>query len=135
MNSQKYKEKMEAFLAKIRLDKDILAVLLFGSVARQEQTLLSDIDICLVMMPQNIPFDPRALSNKRLEYLDHTSFDIQIFQQLPLYIRRRVLKDGEILFVRDDTTLYELAFRTAQAYEDFKHIYVKYLEEVALAGP
>lgn len=54
--------------------------------------------------------------------------------QLPLYIRVRVLKEGGILFVRDENQLYELAFRTAQAFEDFKHIYYGYLKEVALAG-
>jgi hypothetical protein len=62
------------------------------------------------------------------------SFDVRIFQQLPLYIRVRVLKEGRILFVRDENQLYELAFRTAQAFEDFKHIYYGYLKEVALAG-
>ena len=41
---------------------------------------------------------------------------------------------GSGSFVRDENQLYELAFRTAQAFEDFKHIYYGYLKEVALAG-
>jgi len=45
-----------------------------------------------------------------------------------------VFKEGHILFVRDENQLYELAFRTAQAFEDFKHIYYGYLKEVELAG-
>jgi hypothetical protein len=62
------------------------------------------------------------------------SLDVHIFQQLPLYIRVRVLKEGRILFVRDENQLYELAFRTAQAFEDFKHIYYGYLKEVESVG-
>ena len=85
-------------------------------------------------MPQSTPFEPLALSRKRLAYLNHTLLDMQIFQQLPLYVRRRVLKEGQMLFVRNETLLYELVFRTAQAFEDFKRIYVSYLEEVAIAG-
>lgn len=125
---------MEKLLAKANEDKDILAVFLFGSVAWKEQTGLSDIDICLVLNPQNTPFEPMVLSRKRLDYLKDIPLDIRIFQQLPLYVRRRVLKEGQILFVRDETLLYELAFRTAQAFEDFRGIYAHYLKEVAIAG-
>lgn len=126
---------LERLLIKARQDTDVLAVLLFGSAARrQEQTPLSDIDICLVLVPQSKPFEPTRFSYKRLEYLKDFPFDVQIFQQLPLYIRRRVLKEGQLLFVRDEDLLYELAFRTAQAFEDFKHIYYGYLEQVASAG-
>jgi hypothetical protein len=57
--------------------------------------------------------------------------DIHVYQQLPLYIRKRILKEGETLFCRDEDALYELAFRTVQEFEDFKRIYYGYLEEVA----
>jgi hypothetical protein len=109
-----------------------LAIIIYGSAAREENTPLSDVDLCLVMMPRPSSF--ANLSYKRLEYMKDNSFDVRIFQQLPLYIRVRVLKEGRILFVRDENQLYELAFRTAQAFEDFKHIYYGYLKEVALAG-
>ena len=121
-------------LAKAQRDTDVLAVLLFGSTARQEQSPASDVDICLVMKPQSQTPEPAALSAKRLEYLKDFSFDVRVFQQLPLHIRVRVLKEGRVLFVRDEDRLYELAFRTAQAFEDFKHIYYDYLKEVASSG-
>ena len=125
---------IEKLLIKARQDAEVLAVLIFGSAARQEQTALSDVDICLLMTPQPKPFKLTSLSPKRLEYMKNNSLDVRIFQQLPLYIRVRVLRDGRILFVRDENQLYELAFRTAQGFEDFKHIYHGYLNEVALAG-
>jgi len=123
---------IDKLLAKACQDMEVLAIIIFGSAARDEKAPLSDVDICLVMMPK--PFRPSPLSHKRLEYMKDNSLDLRIFQQLPLYIRVRVLKEGRILFVRDENQLYELAFRTAQAFEDFKHIYYGYLKEVALAG-
>jgi hypothetical protein len=66
-----------------------------------------------------------------LEYLQFDGLDISVFQTLPLYVRRRVLKEGRIEYVKDEDALYEVAFRTAQAFEDFKHIYRDYLEQVA----
>jgi len=125
---------IQKLLTKAREDATVLAVLLFGSAVRQEQTPLSDVDICLVLVPKPTPFEPAELSRKRLDYLRDFPLDVQIFQQLPLYIRTRVLREGQILSVREEDLLYELAFRTAQAFEDFKHIYYGYLEEVALAG-
>jgi predicted nucleotidyltransferase len=125
-------ETLERLLLKARQDGDVLAVLLFGSRARGEAVPLSDVDVCLVLRVQRL--EPLAFSQKKLEYLKLGGLDVHVFQQLPLYIRCRVLKEGAVLYVRDEEALYELAFRTAQAFEDFKHHYHAYLEEVARAG-
>jgi len=125
---------IQKFLAKAKADEDVLAVLLFGSTARKEKRPSSDVDLCLIVEPRQKPFDKSILSHKRLEYMKDFSFDIQIFQQLPLYIRTRVLKDGRILFVRNEERLYGVALRTAQAFEDFKHIYYDYLKEIETGG-
>lgn len=125
--------KLERCLVQARGDADILAVILFGSVARGEQTPTSDVDVCLVLQPG--AYAPLSMSAKKLDFVKETALDIHIFQQLPLYIRTRVLREGQILFERDPDTLYELAFRTAQAFEDFKPIYAAYLAEVARGGP
>ena len=118
-------KQLTRLLSKAQRDKDILAVLLFGSTARGEQTAASDVDVCLFLQPRN--YDPLSLSRKKLAYLHENDLDIHIFQQLPFYIRHRVLKEGKILFARDLDALYALAFHTAQEFEDFKPIYRAYL--------
>ncbi len=133
MNKKEFKTK-EDLIVKAKSDKDVLAVMLYGSEARQEQISTSDIDICLVLAPAPHPAKKHIYSQKRLEYLKDFSFDIQVFQQLPLYIRRRILKEGRVLFVRDERILYELAWRTAQAFDDFRHIHSAYLKEVESGG-
>ncbi len=125
-------KQLEQLLSEAREDSEILAVLLFGSNARGEQTAASDVDVCLLLQPRK--YDPLALSRKKLAYLQGNDLDVHVFQQLPLYIRQRVLKEGRILFARDLDALYALAFRTAQEFEDFKPIYRAYLAEVARAG-
>jgi len=123
---------IEQVLAKAQEDAEMVAVFLFGSQARGETTLASDTDICLMLRPGN--YDAPTLFQKRLSYLKETSADVHVFSQLPLYIRRRVLKEGKILLCCDEDVLYEVAFKTAQAFEDFKHIYYGYLEQVAHVG-
>ena len=109
-------------------DPEILAVILFGSRARHEGRSSSDTDVCLVL--GDAATSGRA-SYKRLDYLAEADLDISVYQQLPLHIRVRVLKEGRVLFVRDEDALYEIAFRTVRAYEDFKHIQRLYLDEIA----
>jgi hypothetical protein len=53
-----------------------------------------------------------------------------VFQRLPLAVCSRILKEGAVLFVRDEPALYALA-RTARAFEGFRHIHRAYLEQVA----
>lgn len=121
----------DTLLEKATFDRDVLAVILFGSKATGKGHKLSDIDISIVLMHGR--YDSLAMSHKRLEYLRDHDFDIQIFQQLPIYIRQRIIMDGRVLFCRDETMLYELSFRTAQEFEDYKHIHHDYLKEVANA--
>jgi predicted nucleotidyltransferase len=125
---------IERLIEKAKADERVLAVMLFGSRARGEDTAESDLDVCLVLPPgRDTRHDQVAV---RLEYLASSTgrLDIRIFQQLPLYVRRRVLREGVVLFCKDLDTLYALACRTAQAFEDFKPIYHHYLEQVARAG-
>jgi len=118
-------------LERAAYDADVLAVMLYGSAARGDASATSDVDVCLALTPERRT--AAQMSAKRLQYLPEVDLDIQVFQQLPLYIRQRVLKDGRVLFVRDEAQLYELAFRTIQAFEDFRPRYQAYLNEVARA--
>jgi len=49
---------LEKLLRRVRQEEDVLAAFLFGSVAREEQTLSSDIDLCLVLTPKPLPYEP-----------------------------------------------------------------------------
>ena len=108
---------------------------LFGSAARGEEGPRSDVDVCLVLA-ETVASDALAAARKRLDYLATSDLDVRVFQEVPLYIRHRILKEGQLLFVRDESadSLYGLALRTAREFERFKPIYREYLEQVARAG-
>lgn len=123
---------LERLLALARADSEVLAVILFGSHARGECRAGSDVDVCLVLTPA--PRDAGALGRTVLAYASAVDLDVQVFERLPLYVRHRVLKDGRVLFVRDEDALYDVAFRTVRAYESFRPRYQAYLAEVARGG-
>lgn len=121
---------LERLLQKVRVDANVCAVILFGSIAKGISNSLSDVDVCIVL---NDKLDILAMSLKKLEYLSFVDYDVSIFQQLPLYIRQRVIKEGKVLFCRNEDRLYEIVFRTIKELRDFNPIYYKYLEGVVHA--
>jgi len=115
-------------VARAKTDADVLAVLLFGSRARGDASQNSDFDVCLVLGRE--PRSDRDRAEKRLEYLAEGDLDVAVFQALPLHIRSRVLKEGTVLYARDEEALYAVAIRTARAWEGFRHIHRQYLDEI-----
>ena len=115
-------------LSRAARDPDVLAVFLFGSLARGEAGPISDVDVCLVLAPGS---DPDRAFERKLTYSGAFDVDLALFHELPLHVRSRVLREGRVLFVRDEDALYELAVRTARAFDDFRHIHRQYLDAVA----
>ena len=127
--NQHIESALRGLVAHAEDDRDVLAVILFGSQARGDAGPGSDVDVCMVLeasVSSGLP-----ASHKRLDYTGGGNLDVKVFQQLPLYIRSRILKEGRVLFVRDEDRLYELAFRTVRAFEDFRPYYQAYLDAVA----
>lgn len=116
---------LKSFKEKIKKDRDILALILFGSYARGE--VAGDVDLCMVMFPDKVSegFD------KRIKYSQREGLDVQVFQDLPLYIRKRVLREGKVLHFKDEDLLYDIAIKTAKEFELFRPRYELYLEGVA----
>ena len=124
---------LERLVHKAARDDRLLAVVLFGSHARGQEAPGSDVDVCLVLDPHGAHDTTGEI---RLEYLEATppSFDVQVYQRLPLYVRRRILAEGKVLYCRGEDALYDLARQTIREFEDFRPRYQCYLDEVAHGG-
>ena len=116
---------LDKLVSKAKKDKEILAVMVFGSYARGERH--RDIDVCLVLKKEA---ENAAMSRKKLAYISESGLDVHVFQQIPLYIRVRVLREGKILFCRDMDALYDVASRTVREFAYFEPAYKGYLEAV-----
>ncbi len=124
-------------LVKINVDRlknidgfeKIRFIILYGSAAEGATRESSDIDLC-------IDFDAEDYESSkfRLKVLSEFPdfFDVQIFAQLPVYVRKEVLK-GKVIFCRDEDYLYEIAMATIKEFDDFKYRYYDYIGERALA--
>lgn len=95
-------------------------IILFGSQITEKATPLSDIDLAIFYKgDKKSRFNFRILISGKL----NKKYDIQIFQDLPLYVRKEVLK-GKILYYRDYQFIFDRFIETIKDYNQFK----KYLE-------
>ena len=123
----KYKEIKQKICNIVKKDKEVIAILLYGSYARKEN--YRDIDICLVLDKK---YPNLYMSKKRLYYLKKLPniIDLQIFQQLPVYIRIRILKEDKIVLSKNTERLYEIAFETLKEFNSYEKLYNMYLGNV-----
>jgi predicted nucleotidyltransferase len=123
---------VERLLSAARADRDVLAVIFHGSRARGDAHAASDVDVALVLTDG--VRTPLEVGHIQLRYASLSDADVQVFQRLPLAVQSRVLREGRVLFVRDEDALYDAAFRTVRAWELFRPRYEAYLAEVARGG-
>ncbi len=98
-------------------------VFYYGSRISGIATNLSDFDFCIF-------YD--GDSQERFEFLIKLGsklsddFDIHIFQDLPLFVRKEVLK-GKLIYCKDEDFVYDKARETINEFEDFKKRYYDYI--------
>jgi len=98
-------------------------IILYGSQASGKANKMSDYDFAVFYeggKKERFNFRIRASGNKLL--------DVQIFQDLPLYVKKEVLK-GKVVYAKDDDLSFvgDVAYETIKAFEDFKKYYYDYI--------
>ncbi|HID60828.1 MAG TPA: nucleotidyltransferase domain-containing protein [Hadesarchaea archaeon] len=108
-------------------------IALYGS-SLKERSKLSDIDLAVYFDgTREERFYFRAIASGELS----DKFDVQIFQDLPLYMRGEVVKNGKLLHYKDYDFLFDVCLETIRAYEGFEKylkLYYSSLEEEVSAG-
>ncbi|QYZ80451.1 nucleotidyltransferase domain-containing protein [Methanofollis formosanus] len=109
--------------------KKVRFVILYGSVARGDAREGSDIDLCVFF--DGSPAEASRFRFLALAELFSDRYDLQIFQQLPLYVRVECLR-GRVLYCPDERFLYDVAVETIREFDAFKHRLYDYIGERAM---
>ncbi|MFZ1127583.1 type VII toxin-antitoxin system MntA family adenylyltransferase antitoxin [Methanoregula sp.] len=124
------KEALGSVLEELRTKDSILAIILFGSVARGQARPISDIDLSIIT-GGDVP------ASEQIDLLSYGSdqIDVSLFRDLPLTIRFRVIKEGVTLFCRDPLALHRIKVATVREYLDTAPLIRKYcLHALGIAG-
>jgi len=92
--------------------RKIDSVYLFGSFANGKFNNLSDVDVCF--------FGEYSWEDKiKIISLFDEIFDVSFFQDLPIWIRIRVFREGKRIYTKGVKKEYAYLFSTIREYEDF----------------
>jgi len=91
---------------------EVIAIILFGSVARGHAREISDIDICIItrQVPEPVKMDLLSYGSEEI--------DVSLFYDLPITIRFQILREGKILSCRETLALHAIMADTVREYPD-----------------
>jgi predicted nucleotidyltransferase len=116
----------EKIIAKIKQDfkglsknKNIVAILLYGSWASGEATPRSDIDLCIVA-PKT---EPQAVLSTIWRTVNVTArkYEVYVFEEMPLYLKMEVINSHKVIYAQDEGELYEYFYFFRKLWNDQKH--------------
>jgi len=110
-------------LEKLGILKETEFIILYGSVSQGKDTPLSDIDVCI-----SLSLKPKERMEVRMKLLGilPEKFDLQIFEDLPLYVQKSVLA-GKLLYCKNKKKTILRAIGIIKDYEDFEPVYLNYI--------
>lgn len=112
---------VEALSEKAKGDSDVVALLVFGSYARREAGY-GDLDVAVVATGHvDLPAYEGAVEARG--GLHGVRLDLLEFSSLSLDLQRRVLNEGEVVYVRDERELRARAAEVAAKWNDFEPTY------------
>ncbi|MEK6843873.1 MAG: nucleotidyltransferase domain-containing protein [Nanoarchaeota archaeon] len=109
---------------KIKKLKYVSCIFLFGSQINGKARKDSDIDIAILIKD--------ASEKQILDVIGYSSpkIDISIFSKLPLIIQFRILKEGKIMFCRDERYLYDIKVDVFRKYLDYSYFINRFYKRV-----
>lgn len=92
-------------------------IILYGSAARGGLTKLSDIDLAVFY-----DGDREERFGFRVKILGRVGdeFDIQTFQDLPVYMQKEILSRGNVVYFKDYRETFGIFLRIFREFEDLK---------------
>ena len=115
---ERIKEIYNDFLYIIEKRK-IIGILLYGSLAKDQETIKSDVDICIVA-PDEDAFELLSFIVGNINVVKK-NYDVRIFSELPLHIKINIIENGILIYSPDKYDLYEYFYFYRKLWADQKH--------------
>jgi len=113
-------------MEKIFKENQVLLALVFGSVARGDNSSISDIDIGLFFSPNTTKkerFDSiLIISSKIQRILKKNEIDIVAINDAPSRLKFKIMTEGKIIYCEDMELFYNLKEKAMLEYFDFQYV-------------
>lgn len=106
--------------------EEILLAFLFGSIAKDKTTAISDIDIAVMLDKSKIdetktPYGYKAeLLAKLISVLSYNEIDLIILNDAPLLLKHRIVQSGREIYTKDEKLGAEFRVKVMEQFLDLK---------------
>ncbi|MHA1300519.1 MAG: nucleotidyltransferase domain-containing protein [Candidatus Helarchaeota archaeon] len=121
MISEKIKEQIKAI---IKDYENVLLVYIFGSSIFNDE--YNDIDIGILITPSGSKYESSKFSmnlariiEKKLGYIN--SIDVKILNDTPIYFQNNVIKNGELIYYKNEKLRVKYEKNVLRLYLDYKY--------------
>jgi|GEM_PF-1597881 len=117
--------KIEEIIELLKSFDFVHSIMLFGSISREKSG--RDIDICIIPS-RNLSFKERLA----VEAATPPDFDISIYSELPIHIRKRISEEGTLLYTEDIyhlLTIFKETDLEYRGYRRYREYYIKAARE------
>lgn len=124
---EKNKDKLIEFL---KSKRNILAVYLFGSFVDNTYNENSDIDLAVLYDGKSDLGEHVSDSVDIEKIFDNTKIDYIDLEEVSLFFRFNILKNGKTIYIKDEEKLYDYVYKTQKSYIEMKYSRDKYEDYV-----
>jgi predicted nucleotidyltransferase len=99
---------------------DVMLAYVFGSVGREEQNVMSDVDIAVYLEKESDPVDARVrLLGQICRELGTDDIDLVVLNHAPVTLQGRVIRDGEVIVEKTPFYRHALESLVMRKFFDF----------------
>lgn len=124
---------VEALVAYLNRQPDVVAVYLFGSVARERVGPRSDVDVAVLLrdgLSSEETFEQRLQLLGDLGSFSDREVDVVVLNTAPLLLQQQVLKYGRVIYERDSLDRIRFEVRARKTYFDVKPMFDYHSQEL-----
>lgn len=116
-------------------DSDILFTYLYGSCAYEEAPMGGDIDIAIYLKPMEMEgylWEEEKITSDLITTLRYDRIDLRILNVCPFWMQYEVIKEGILLFVKDQIARINFEEKVMNEYFKFKPLLEEYRQLLSL---
>ncbi len=114
------RKRLGALVERAKKDKDVVAVMLFGSYVRREHDYM-DVDVA-ILLERKRGEKRSLLTNADLaDGHDDRLINVSILNEMPLDVQSKVLDEAEVLYVGDKEKLYDYSIGIISKGSEFRN--------------
>ena len=110
---KQHQNKLDDLISRMSKLKSVSAIFLFGSQVNGKPRKDSDVDLAVIIDK------PTREKELKVIGMGNDLFDVSVLSRLPIVIQFRVIKEGKLIFARDEAAVRDIKVKILREYLDF----------------